>query len=240
MADRRPGNAGSGGGIFNLVSVIVLVVAVLGVGVAAVLLARTMAVAQSINAKATVIAQTGRGINTATDSIVLLNRTNEHAASILNSAKPLEAVLTTIVSTAGEINAQAGSINASATSINDSAGGINASAGSINTSATTINTNAMNINSTAQTINGVAKDINGKAAEILDVAKRIDVDAKNINDKLDGTIATAQLIKGDSANILQEAIKARYYSDCIAQKLYLAPPITGGPPITSGHCQEGF
>ena len=150
LADPTQRRGGSGGGIFNLVSVIVLIVAVLGVGVAAVLLARTMAVAQSINTKATTIAATGRGINTATDSIVLLNRTNEHAASILESAKPLEAVLTMIVNTAGEINTQAGSVNASAVSINDSAVGINASAGSINSSATTINSNAESINSSAQ------------------------------------------------------------------------------------------
>ena len=31
----------------------------------------------------------------------------------------------------------------------------------------------------------MAKDINSEAAEILDVAKRIDADAKNINDELD-------------------------------------------------------
>ncbi|HEY2724061.1 MAG TPA: hypothetical protein VGI84_05200, partial [Pseudonocardiaceae bacterium] len=70
------GGAGrSGTGLFNLISVVVLAVVVLAVGIAAALLARTMAAAISINKKAAVIAQTATGINTATDSVLLLNRT---------------------------------------------------------------------------------------------------------------------------------------------------------------------
>ncbi|MGH3613579.1 MAG: hypothetical protein ACRDRK_13490 [Pseudonocardia sp.] len=212
----------------------------LGVGVAAALLARTLVVAQNISDKAATIATTGRGINTATDSIIQLNRTNEAASSILESARPLEASLTTIVGTAGEINTLAGSINGSAGSINGSAGGINNSAGTINTSAIAINDNAVKILGSATTINGVASGINGKAAEILDVAQRIDVDAKNINTELDETIGIAKDIKGDTAAILREAIEARETSSCIAEKLnFLVLPLLSTGNRGSGDCPSG-
>jgi len=224
-----------------VVSLVVLVVAVLGVGVAAALLSRTLVVAQNISAKAATIATTGRGINTATDSIIQLNRTNEAASSILESARPLEATLTTIVNSAGEINNLAGSINGSAGSINGSATGINNSAGTINASATTINANAGKILGTATTINGVANGINGKAAEILDVAQRIDVDAKNINTELDETIGIAKDIKGDTGAILREALEARQTSSCIAEKLNLVilPAPIGPGNAGSGDCRDG-
>lgn len=71
---RAAKGAGSGGPSFVIVSAVILVVVVLAVGVAAALLARTMAAAQSINKKAGVIADTAGGINTATDSVLQLNR----------------------------------------------------------------------------------------------------------------------------------------------------------------------
>lgn len=241
MVELANGARGRSGGLFTAVSLVVLVVAVLGVGVAAALLARTLAVAQNISDKAATIATTGRGINTATDSIIQLNRTNEAASSILESAKPLEGSLTTIVNSAGEINTLAGSINGSAGSINGSAGGINNSAGTINTSAIAINDNAGKILGNATTINGVATGINGKAAEILDVAQRIDVDAKNINTELDETIGIAKDIKGDTAAILREAIEARQTSACIAEKLnlvFLGSLLNADNP-SSGDCRDG-
>ncbi|MBA3306725.1 MAG: hypothetical protein H0U25_12500, partial [Thermoleophilaceae bacterium] len=116
-----------------------LVVVVGVIGAAAVLLARTVQEAQSINDKAQNIATTGRGINTATDSVVQLTRTNNLARSILKSANPLETQLGGIVSTAQGIDGLAGSINSTAGSINSTAGSINDSAGRINTSAGSIN-----------------------------------------------------------------------------------------------------
>ncbi|MDQ3886373.1 MAG: hypothetical protein M3308_05015 [Actinomycetota bacterium] len=200
---------------------------VLAVGLAAGLLARTLAVAQKINHKAAVIATTGQGINTATDSVIQLNRTNKTAESILVSAQPLEASLATIVDYAGQINALAASVNDSAGSINNSAGAINNSAGainnsarSINASATTINAAAGNINSSAVSINRTARNINGQAGAILDVARRIDVDARNINLNLDETIGIANAVKGDTGDIVRQAAEARQTSACIAEKLF--------------------
>ena len=217
LAVMSGGRPGSGGGLFNIISAVVLIVGVLAVGIAAVLLARTLAVAHSISTKAAVIATTGRGINTATDSVIQLNRTNQTAASILNSAKPLQGALAGIVGTADEINALAGSINGSAGSINGSATGVNSSAGTINTSAVAIETNAVHINNSAGTINGLAKDINSRAADILDIAQRVDTDARHINEALDYTIGIAHAIKGDSSDIVGQAYRARTTSSCIAE-----------------------
>lgn len=234
MAYTNSQDRGSQGRLFWLVSVVVLVVVVLAVGVAAALLARTLAVAQNINEKAAVIATTGRGIDTATDSVIQLNRTNKTAGSILTSAQPLQGSLTTIVGFAGQINDLAGSINNTAGSINGTAGSINGTAGKINGSAGEINNSAKSVNASATAINAAAgrintsvvsitrtaAGINGQAAAILDVAKRIDVDARNINTNLDETIGIADAVKGDTSDIVQEAVDARQTSACIAEKLF--------------------
>jgi uncharacterized phage infection (PIP) family protein YhgE len=183
---------------FTFTSVIVLVIVVAVVGVAAVLLARTVQEAQSINAKAQNIATTGRGINEATDSVVQLNRTNELAESILDSARPLDTQLGRIVSTAtginnraASINSKAGSINSTAGSINDSAGTINTSAGEINGAAGEINSSAGSINSTAGAINSSAGSIDSSAGAINSSAGSIDTSAGEINDSAVGIDSVA-------------------------------------------------
>ncbi len=227
MAYTNSRDRGSQGGLFWLVSVVILVVVVLAVGVAAALLAKTLTTAQSINKKAAVIATTGMGIDTATDSVIQLNRTNETAGSILTSAQPLQGSLTTIVDFAGQINSLAASINDSAGSINGTAGEINSTAGAVNNSARSINASVVSINEDAGNINRsvvsitrTAAGINGEAAEILDVAQRIDLDARSINLNLDETIGIAEAVEGDTTNIVGEAVQARETSSCIAEKLF--------------------
>jgi methyl-accepting chemotaxis protein len=226
----RGTRGGSGSPLFRPISAVLLIVAVVGVAIAAIMLAWTMAVAQSIADKATVIANSGRGINASTDSIVQLNRTNEAAESILASVKPLPAELTTISGAAGDINSVAGSINASAGSINTSASAINTAAKAINTSAVTILGNAKRINAVAGPINSVAKDINSEASRILDEAELVDRDALNINLTLQPTIRLARDIKGDADDIEHQAVEARQTSSCIADKLF------AGPPASTGDC----
>jgi methyl-accepting chemotaxis protein len=215
---RTDGRAG-GAGLFNLVSVVILAVSVLAVGIAAALLARTLAAATSINKKAGVIAQTATGINTATDSVLQLNRTNQTAASILETAKPLEGQVGTIVGLAGDIDGLAKSINGTAGTINGTAGAINTTAGTINATATGINSDASVINGTAATINATAKSINSTAAAILDVAQRIDNDAETITTTLDQTLEVVRLVKVDTGNIVNQAINAEHTAGCIAAKL---------------------
>ena len=197
---------GSGGaGLFNVVSVVILVVGVLVIGIAAALLARTLAAAQSIDKKAQTIAGNAGNINVATNSVVELNRTNEVAASILQSAKPLQGLLNTTDATARDIDGLAKSINTTA--------------GTINGTAQSINGNVGTINGTAFTINSTAKGIDNRASAILDVANRIDVDAANINDALSRTVVIAHNIRTDSGNILNQAIRAELTSRCIDAKV---------------------
>ena len=242
---------------FTLASVIVLVVVVVVVGIAALLLAKTVSEAQSINDKAQNIATTGKGINEATDSVVQLRRTNRLAESILRSATPLEGQVTGIANTArsidrlagsingtaGQINETAGaigstagnigesatSINEAAGSINESAGSINASAGTINATAGVINTRAGQISATATSINRSARAIDTVAATILRTARRVDTDVSLINQNLDVTLGIATAIKGDSGNILTQAIGAHDTAACIDAKLL-------GPASGDGDC----
>jgi methyl-accepting chemotaxis protein len=126
---------GLGAGLFNVVSVVVVVVDVLVIGIAAALLARTLAAAQSIDKKAQTIATNAGKINVATNPVVELNRTNELASSILASAKPLQDLLNTTDATARDIAGLAKSINSTAQTINNTAGMINDTAATINKTA---------------------------------------------------------------------------------------------------------
>lgn len=228
---------------FNLASVITLVVVVVVVAIAAILLARTVSNAQSISQKAQQISETGRGINTATDSVFQLNRTNQLARSILDSAEPLEGQLDTVVAnarsidglatsingTAGTINGTAGDINGTAENINADAGAINSVAGDINSTAGTINNTAGRIEGTAGRIRGIASGIAGPAVGILRIARIIDGDTFEINGLLRRTIGIARDIKRDSGSILTQARRAHQTATCIDRKL-------AGNAGNDGHC----
>lgn len=168
-------------------NVVVLVVVLAAVGVASILLFKTLGAAQRINDKADNISKTGQGINIATDAVVQLNRTNETAGSILTTAEPLEGQLDEIVGLAKSIDGLGKSILSTA--------------GRINSTARTVNGTAGEIDSTA-------KGINSTAAQILDVARRIDNDVRIINETVDTTIGLARAIKSDTGNILGQARRA--------------------------------
>ena len=161
--DARSGTSG-GAGLFNVVSVVTLIVGVLMIGIAAALLARTLAAAQSIDQKAQAIAENAGQINVTTDSVVELNRTNEVASSILSSAKPLEGLLNTVDATARDIAGLAESINTTAQNIE-------ATAGTINGTAATINKTATEIDNSVGTINDAATEINNSVGAINDTTQ---------------------------------------------------------------------
>ncbi|MDQ4072176.1 MAG: hypothetical protein M3088_04790, partial [Actinomycetota bacterium] len=188
---------------FTIASVTVLVVVVAVVGIAAVLLARTVQEAQSINDKAQNIASSGRGINTSTDSVIQLRRTNRLAESILASARPLRPQLSGIVGTATDINGLAGSILGRAGSINNTAGTINNTAGTINTRAGQINSAAGVINARAGQINQTAGQIQQSAGQINQSAASINVSAGSINASAGQINATARRIDSLARSILR-------------------------------------
>ncbi len=224
-------SSGASGGVQG-VNIIILVLVAASVTIAAGLLAETVNTARAIDKKAKSIRDTGVGINTATDSIQQLVRTNQIATSILKTASPLDAVLTKIVARARSINrdatsidslastilSTAGTINTSATTINGVGSEINSTAGTINGTAGQIDTVASAINSTAGTINRTAKSINvtaGPGAGILGIARTIDGDAATIVQGLTQTLSIARGIKSDSGDILGDATVIKDTAACI-------------------------
>ena len=211
MSARRSNRVGAGqvgaAAVANLMTVAIVVVAF---GTVVVLLQRTTSTANSIDHKAKRIAKTGQGINTATDSVIQLNRTNETAASILATAQPLQGKLDQIVQLAQSIDGHAGSILGTAKTINGTAADIHAT--------------ALAIDGTAAKINGTAKDINAQAAAILDVAKRINADVAAINQSIDTTLGIVSAVKGDTGNILGQAQTADHLAKCINDRLGTGNP----------------
>lgn len=176
-------------------NVVVLIIVVVVLGLATFLLNETMSTAEDINDKAEDIATSGQGINTSTDSIRELNRTNDLASSILSTAQPLEGQLNQIVSLAGSIDGLASSILGTARTINNTAG----------------------------SINSTANGINATAGSILEVARRINEDVQIINQRVDVTINLAKAIKSDTGNILKQAVAAHNNAACIDQQVGANP-----------------
>ena len=149
-----------------------LILVLIVVAIAAVLLERTARTAESINAKADNIAKTGRGINTATDAVLQLDRTNMLAGSILETAKPLQGKLAEIVRLAQSIDGLAISINNTAGEVNGTAKGINGQASAINGTAASINRGVKQINANLDTTIALAQSIKSDTGDIVGDALR--------------------------------------------------------------------
>jgi len=169
-ATSRPALSERGQATFSLLIVVAVV------AVAVILLQRTAWHAERINDKAGVIAQTGGGINTATQAVLKLGRTNELAGSILETAKPLESKLDEIVRLAKSIDGLATTINGSATSINGTAKGINSTAGTILNTARSINDGVAQINVNLDDTLRLANMIKTDTGNILNGARTADSD----------------------------------------------------------------
>lgn len=138
---------------------IMLVAVTLVLVVAVFMLIRTTTLASQIDGKASNIAKTGRGINTATDAILQLAQTNQLGDSILETSKPLVPTLDKVVAVAKSIDGLAGSINGTAVEVNGTARGINATATGIITVAQSINNGVETINRNVDTLLGLAKAV---------------------------------------------------------------------------------
>ncbi|CAN5501498.1 hypothetical protein BH20ACT2_BH20ACT2_01330 [soil metagenome] len=182
----------------NAWQTVTLVVVLLVIVAAVILLQRTLNTAQAINDKASNIAETGRGINIATDSIIQLDRTNSLGESILATAQPLEGQLNEVVALGASIDQKASSINSSAVAINRTAKAINSSGASINNSA-----------------NG----IEGETSRIIPIAESIERGVRQINLNVDDTTALARLIKDDTGALVGQAREVANNAACIDQAL---------------------
>lgn len=178
--------------------VIVLVVTVIAVA----LLTRTLAEARSINAKATNIAKTGRGINASTDAIIQLNMTNDLGNSIEATAAPLVGQLNTVVGLANSINDKASTITASAVAINGTAKTIGNSGSSINSS---------------------ARGIEGNTSAIDPIISSIRGGVAQIDRNVDTTIGIAGSVRADVGNILNTARQTVREGACIDNKTSKGP-----------------
>lgn len=146
---------------------IMLVAVTLVLVVAVALLLRTATLASEIDGKASSIAKTGRGINSATDAILQLAQTNQLGSSILETSKPLVPTLEKVVGVAASIDGLAGSINGTAVEINGTAKGINGTASGILTTAQSINNGVETINRNVDTLIGLAKAVKGDTNTIV-------------------------------------------------------------------------
>jgi methyl-accepting chemotaxis protein len=170
-----------------------LLIVVAIVAVAVILLQRTAWHAEHINDKAGVIATTGGGINTATQAVLKLGRTNELAGSILETAKPLEGKLDEIVRLAKSVDGLATSINNSASTINGTAKGINGTAGTILSTAKSINDGVAQINVNLDDTLRLATAIKTDTGNILTNAKAADRELDCIEN---GTLTGAGSVPG--------------------------------------------
>ena len=161
---------------------VVLILVIVVVAVTVFFLLRTLLLGISIDEKAEKIAQTGRGINSATDAILQLDRTEGFGRTIHESTEPLEGKVNIIVG-------QAQSIDNTATSINNSANSIGGSANSIGGA-------VASIQSLARLVDRDARLINENVSGTRVVGSRISSALDTVNAELTETEAQASRICG--------------------------------------------
>lgn len=217
----------------HLLSFVVLLAVIGATTLSGVLLARTMRATDRINAKTKAIARTGQGINSATDSVIQLSRTNELAGSILASTQPLAGDLAAMVDQARALDALSGSLDTNTAAINTTvaqllatANGMSATAGGINTSTKRIAATSAEIAATTNEVSGstgvlnaTAKGIHAHLAELLDTTKKLGADVTEINQRVDVGLALDRAIRIDTANVLAQVVLTQRYVACIDRKV---------------------
>jgi uncharacterized protein YoxC len=162
-------------------AVTLAVVAVVLVAAVALLL-RTATLANNIDRKIENIAQTGRGINEATDAILELDTTNNLGRSILETSKPL-------VGTLDQIEGLAVSINETALDVNGSVRGINGKTREIQATARRLNGGVESINRNVDTLIGLVRAVKTDTGNILTQTRGVEKNAACIERALTGSAA---------------------------------------------------
>jgi uncharacterized protein YoxC len=217
----------------HVLNVVVLLVVIGATTLTGVLLARTMRATDRINAKTKAIARTGQGINTATDSVIQLSRTNELAGSILASTQPLAGDLAAMVDQAKALDSLSGSLDTNTAAINATvaqllatANGMSATAGDINASTKKIAAMSAEVAGTTNEVskstgvlNATAKGIHAHLAELLDTTKKLAADVAEINKRVDVGLDLDRAIRLDTANLLAQVAETQRYVACIDRKV---------------------
>lgn len=217
----------------HLLSFVVLLAVIGATTLSGLLLARTMRATDRINAKTKTIARTGQGINSATDSVIQLSRTNELTGSILGSTQPLAGDLAAMVDQAKALDALSGSLDTNTAAINTTvaqllatANGMSATAGDINASTKKIAATSAEVAGTTNDVskstgvlNATAKGIHVHLAELLDTTKKLNADVVEINKRVDSGLALDRAIRIDTANVLAQVVLTQRYVACIDRKV---------------------
>jgi uncharacterized protein YoxC len=217
----------------HLLNFVVLLVVIGATTLTGVLLARTMRATDRINAKTKTIARTGQGINTATDSVIQLSRTNELAASILASTQPLAGDLAAMVDQAKALDSLSGSLDTNTAAINATvarllapANGLCATALDINASTKKIAATSADVAATTNDVskstgvlNVTAKGIHAHLSELLDTTKKLGADVVEINKRVDIGLGLDRAIRLDTANLLTQVALTQRYIACIDRKV---------------------
>ena len=161
----RPARSEWGQASFSVVVVFLVVV------LAGILVNRVAWTAEAINKKAGHIAETATPINSDTDAVLNLDRTNELAGSILVTAKPLEGKLAEIIRLAKSVDGLAKSINGSATTVDGTAKSINGNAAGILSTAQSIDRGVKQIITNLNQTLGIVTTVKGDSAAILSQAE---------------------------------------------------------------------
>lgn len=172
------------------------------------LLYRTQTHAAAIQDKSALIAQSGRGINEHTDSLLQLNKTNELTGDIRDSLTPLDRDLREISSLSGAAASNLESINSSSLSIEGSSK-------SIDTSTRAIDRDVRAIAEAIPAVNTRLEGINGNAAGILSTAESLARGIDLIGSDLDATAGLATQVLGDAQGIRTRLSTTRHYASCI-------------------------
>jgi hypothetical protein len=180
------------------------------------LLWRTASNAAGIQHRTHRIAASARGVNTYTDAILQLDKTNASATSILLSVLPTNEAL-------DRIQARSKDINALLASIRDSAGSLDTSTGSINTASASLADQLRALGVTGDQLRTSAEGLNADAARILTSLTAIAKGVSLINGDLSVTRAVLAAILADTGNIDTATKRTAHLSACIDAGL------NGGP-----------
>ncbi len=181
MAQRlRPVLSERGQAGFTVVLTLVAVI------LAGILVNRVAWTAESINEKAGRISKTAVPIGVATKAVAggNLDKTNQLAGSILETARPLQGKLNEIVTLARSVDRLAVSINASAADIDGTAKGINSNAAGILGTAQSIDRGVKQIIANLNVTIGIVQAVRGDAGNILAQAQRAHAQAACIDQGL--------------------------------------------------------
>jgi len=186
------------------------------VAVALWLLYRTASNAAQVSRETQRIASSGRGINSYTDSIAQLGKTNELAESILTSVRGVSANLSGIDGATRSIEERTSSIQGSTASI---AG----STGSIDTNERSIDSSVLSISGSVGSINTSLAGVNDNSADILSISLSIQRGVALISANLATARSITNQILGEATDIAVRTQVANHEAACIDNGL------NGGP-----------